>query len=65
MISFAGELLSHAEGLLRDGLHTSEVADGYVQASAKVRPSIASRRIEHSAKGNIIANRGLQTRIRL
>ena len=38
MISFAGELLSGAESLLRDGLHTSEVADGYVQAAAKVRP---------------------------
>ena len=38
MLSIAGELLSNAEGLLRDGLHTAEVADGYVQAAAKVRP---------------------------
>lgn len=35
MISFAGELLSNAEGLLRDGLHTSEVADGYTKAADK------------------------------
>ncbi len=36
MVSFAGDLLSAAEGLLRDGLHTSEVADGYAKAAAKV-----------------------------
>jgi T-complex protein 1 subunit theta len=36
VISFAGELLSNAEGLLRDGLHTSEVADGYTKAADKV-----------------------------
>jgi T-complex protein 1 subunit theta len=35
VLSIAGELLSNAEGLLRDGLHTAEVADGYVQAAAK------------------------------
>ena len=35
VISFAGELLSNAEGLLRDGLHTSEVADGYTKAADK------------------------------
>ncbi len=37
VLSIAGELLSNAEGLLRDGLHTAEVADGYVQAAAKAR----------------------------
>ena len=36
VLAFAGELLSNAEGLLRDGLHTSEVADGYSKAAAKV-----------------------------
>lgn len=36
VISFAGELLSNAEGLLRDGLHTSEVADGFTKAADKV-----------------------------
>jgi chaperonin GroEL (HSP60 family) len=36
VVSFAGDLLSAAEGLLRDGLHTSEVADGYAKAAAKV-----------------------------
>ena len=36
VLAFAGELLSNAEGLLRDGLHTSEVADGYSKACVKV-----------------------------
>ena len=35
VLSIAGELLANAEGLLRDGLHTAEVADGYVHAAAK------------------------------
>lgn len=39
VVSFAGDLLSAAEGLLRDGLHTSEVAEGYGKAAAKVHPS--------------------------
>ena len=29
-------MLSHAESLLRGGLHTTEVADGYLKAGAKV-----------------------------
>ena len=35
VLAFAGELLANAESLLRDGLHTSEVADGYSKAAAK------------------------------
>jgi len=35
VITFAGELLTHAEGLLRDGLHTAEIADGYQKACDK------------------------------
>lgn len=35
VISFGGELLNNAEGLLRDGLHTAEIADGYAKAAAK------------------------------
>ncbi len=36
VLSLGGELLSNAEGLLQDGLHTSEIADGYMNASVKV-----------------------------
>jgi hypothetical protein len=35
VLTFAGELLSNAEGLLRDGLHPTEIADGYAKAGAK------------------------------
>lgn len=50
MVTFAGELLGAAEALLRDGLHTSEVADGYGKAAAKARyrkpwPGSASRTV--------------------
>ena len=37
VISFAGQLLACAEGLLSDGLHTSEVAQGFSQAGVKVQ----------------------------
>ena len=44
VLAFAGELLSNAESLLRDGLHTSEVADGYSKAAAKAsHPDFAWR----------------------
>lgn len=36
VLSLGGELLSQAENLLRAGLHTSEVADGYLKAGEKV-----------------------------
>lgn len=37
VLTLGGELLASAESLLRDGLHTSEVVEGYQRASAKVR----------------------------
>ena len=35
-VSFAGELLSHTEELLRSGLHTSEIIAGYKKAGDKL-----------------------------
>mmetsp|Transcript_9099 Transcript_9099/g.15863 ORF Transcript_9099/g.15863 Transcript_9099/m.15863 type:complete len:543 (+) Transcript_9099:118-1746(+) len=35
VLTLGGELLGHAEGLLREGLLTSEIADGYSKAAAK------------------------------
>ena len=35
VMSIAGELLSNSESLLRDGLHPTEVAEGYVKAAQK------------------------------
>jgi len=37
VISLAGELLNFAEELIRDGLHPSEILEGYKKASVKVR----------------------------
>jgi T-complex protein 1 subunit theta len=36
VIALGGELLGKAESLLSDGLHTSEISDGYQKAAAKV-----------------------------
>lgn len=37
VVSFAGELLSQAENLIRMGLHPSEILAGYAKAGAKVQ----------------------------
>ena len=50
VVSFAGELLGAAEALLRDGLHTSEVADGYGKAAAKVQPLFSILVMEQTVK---------------
>lgn len=42
MISFAGELLRHAEDLIRDGLHTAEIVSGYQRAFEKVLEMLPS-----------------------
>lgn len=36
VVSLAGELMSHADELIREGLHPSEIIEGYVKASEKV-----------------------------
>lgn len=53
VLSFAGELLAHAESLLRDGLHTSEVADGYSKACVKVSIGL------HPARGQLLLVSGI------
>lgn len=42
VISFAGELLKHAEDLIRDGLHTAEIVSGYQRAFEKVLEMLPS-----------------------
>jgi len=42
VISFAGELLKHAEDLIRDGLHTAEIVSGYQRAFQKVLEMLPS-----------------------
>ena len=36
MVSLAGELLGNAEELIREGLHPSEIVEGYQKAVNKV-----------------------------
>ena len=36
VICFGGELLGHAENLIKDGLHPSEIVEGYQKAAVKV-----------------------------
>lgn len=64
VISFAGELLSNAEGLLRDGLHTSEIADGYTKAAAKALDIIDSLVIPGSDKLDVRDRATVARRIR-
>ena len=37
VLSLAGELLGKAEELLREGLHVTEIIEGYARAVTKVR----------------------------
>ena len=36
VLTLAGELLDKAQGLLKEGLTTTEIADGYMKAAVKV-----------------------------
>lgn len=42
VLTFAGELLGHAEALLRDGLHPVEIADGYAKAGKAALAALES-----------------------
>ena len=51
VVTFGGELLSHAENLIRMGLHPSQIITGYEQASKKalailMEESLISFRVE-------------------
>eukprot|EP01024_Parvocaulis_polyphysoides_P041731 TRINITY_DN382_c0_g1_i1.p1 TRINITY_DN382_c0_g1~~TRINITY_DN382_c0_g1_i1.p1 ORF type:complete len:544 (-),score=96.41 TRINITY_DN382_c0_g1_i1:222-1853(-) len=56
VISFAGELLSNAEGLIRDGLHTAEVAEGYELACKKALELLEGLVIEGSDQMDVRNN---------
>jgi len=49
-VSFVGELLNQTEGLLRIGLHTSEIVEGYKKVGDylfdEVLPSLAMSEVE-------------------
>ena len=50
VVALAGELLAGAEALLRDGLHPSEVADGYAKTAVQVRKRKGNGRAVLSAR---------------
>lgn len=45
VVTFAGELLSHAENLIRMGLHPSQIVIGYEQAMKKALALLAEERM--------------------
>lgn len=45
VVTFAGELLSHAENLIRMGLHPSQIVTGYEQATKKALTFLAEDRM--------------------
>lgn len=56
VLSFAGELLANAETLLRDGLHPTEIADGYARAGARALEILDTLVVP--SKGEPAARRG-------
>ena len=50
VVALVGELLSRAEGLLREGLHTAEVADGYSRAADAALAALETLAIPGSDK---------------
>lgn len=56
VLSFAGELLANAETLLRDGLHPTEIADGYARAGARALEILDTLVVP--GKGELAAVRG-------
>eukprot|EP01036_Dinobryon_divergens_P039843 gene39843-52589_t len=50
VISFAGELLKHAADLIRNGLHTAEIVEGYLRAYERalaILPELVVRSVEN------------------
>ena len=64
VLSFAGELLNRAEGLLRDGLHPIEIADGYTKAGAKALEILDTLVIEGTEKLDVRDANAVATRIK-
>ncbi|KAK9801408.1 hypothetical protein WJX73_007565 [Symbiochloris irregularis] len=64
VVSFAGELLGSAEGLLTDGLHPSEVAAGYAKAGAKALEYLEAAVIPGSEKLDVRDKEQIAKRIR-
>lgn len=64
VLSLGGELLGNAEGLLQDGLHTSEIADGYQKASIKALEILEEMVIKGSEGLDVRSKEQVEKRLR-
>lgn len=64
VLSFAGELLKRAEGLLRDGLHPVEIADGYAKAGEKALEILDTLVVEETSSINLRNEEDVSERIK-
>lgn len=64
VLSFAGELLKRAEGLLRDGLHPVEIADGYAKAGEKALEILDTLVVEETSSVNLRNEEDVSERIK-
>jgi len=64
VVSLAGELLDNAGLLLREGLHTTEIAEGYEKASAKALEVLDGMIIEGTEKLDMRNPEEVTTRIK-
>eukprot|EP00890_Picochlorum_soloecismus_P004861 jgi/Picsp_1/5376/NSC_02737-R1_tcp-1 cpn60 chaperonin family protein len=64
VLSFAGELLKRAEGLLRDGLHPVEIADGYAKAGEKALEILDTLVVEETSSVNVRNEKDVGVRIK-
>ncbi|KAL6759806.1 chaperonin complex component [Haematococcus lacustris] len=62
VLTFGGELLSNAEALLRDGLVTAEIADGYSRAGAKALEILETLVVEGSKEAVDVRDKDLVAR---
>jgi len=64
VVSLAGELLANAEALLRDGLHTTEIAEGYEKAAVKALEILDSLVIPGTESINMRSTEEVSSRIK-
>lgn len=64
VVTFGGELLSQAESLLRDGLHTAEAADGYAKAAGKALEILDTLVVEGSKDVDVRNKDTVATRLK-
>lgn len=64
VMTLGGEMLANAEGLLREGLHTAEISEGYVIAMNKALEVLESLVVPGSEKLDVRDKAAVATRLR-